>query len=421
MKEKLYKQLKTVWSSTHYDSPEQTDFARQKMVEESRNGLAAMSLLTIAILLGESLLYFKFSLDDLNLYTCAILIVLSTNIFFSSRTINDPHALHLLGATLLVVSGTAFVLQAHYQQAFNPMLFTSIVLLFVVIPMMSWGLREALWVTLAIYAMLTLSTLGARYNFPVQNLWTLQFLMLSASVVSLTLVARNVLLRKHDLVSQHSLTVANDQIATLSNRDPLTGAWNRRFFDGEFKKFLETWQTDLKEIYFMLLDVDDFKAINDKCGHEFGDQVLKNVREAFSNLEAANGRFIRMGGDEFALVFTNLDPQVVAQRGVEKLRELSHDSDFQEESNVGVSIGVVSVPPQIYASYRQLYHQADRALYQAKARKGPDVPVPNVVIKAFSDSDAPRNGAMRLQTITADADVDAANTLDTGATHAQSH
>ena len=170
----------------------------------------------------------------------------------------------------------------------------------------------------------------------------------------------------------------------------------------------------------MLLDVDDFKAINDQYGHEFGDQVLKNVREAFSNLETANGRFIRMGGVEFALVFTNLDPQVVARRGVEKLRELSHDSDFQEESDVGISIGVVSVPPQIYASYRQLYHQADQALYQAKAKKGPDAPVPNVVINRFNDSDAQHSSAMRLQKIAADADVDAANTLDTGATHAQS-
>ena len=108
MKFNLRNQLQSVWSSTRYESSELTRFAQQKMVNEARKGLAAMSILTIAILVIEALLYVKFSLDPMYIYTCAILIVLSFNILFSAHTISDPQALHLLGVTLLVVSGTAF-------------------------------------------------------------------------------------------------------------------------------------------------------------------------------------------------------------------------------------------------------------------------------------------------------------------------
>ena len=128
--------LQSVWSSTRYGTTELTEFAQQKSIEEARKGLTAMSMLTIVILFIEATIYVKFGLDPIYLYTCAVLVVLSLNILFSARTIADPQALHLLGVTLLVVSGTAFVLLSHYQHVFHPMLFASVALLFMVVPMM---------------------------------------------------------------------------------------------------------------------------------------------------------------------------------------------------------------------------------------------------------------------------------------------
>ncbi len=139
MKINLPRQLRSVWSSTRYDSPELTRFARQKAVAEARRGLVAMSVLTMGILLIEATLYVKFALDPMYLYTCAILVMLSLNMVFAARTVGDPQALHLLGVTLLAVSGSAFILLAHYQHVFHPMLFASVAMLFIVIPMMSWG------------------------------------------------------------------------------------------------------------------------------------------------------------------------------------------------------------------------------------------------------------------------------------------
>ena len=385
MRKNIPAQLRTVWSSTRYDSPELTDFARQKTVEEARLGLVAMSIVIMAILAVEALFYVKFALDPMYLYTSAILVLLSLNMVFSARAVADPRALHLLGVTLLVVSGSAFVLLAHYQGNFHPMLFASVAMLFIVVPMMSWGLGEALAVTLLIYTMFTFSTIEAKFDFTDQSLWTLQFIMLGAGAVSLLLVVRNVKLRKHDIAAQHDLVVAHDQIVELSNRDPLTGAWNRRYFDHEFEDYLEQCRKKQNQFQFMLLDADDFKTINDVCGHEAGDRVLKNIGKAFNGVLADNGMLVRMGGDEFAVLFADLDPRVIATRALNIFAKLNSSSKHQEVVQASLSIGVASVPPDIEVSYRQLYKQADLALYRAKSLKDANPTPPNIVISVLHD------------------------------------
>jgi diguanylate cyclase (GGDEF)-like protein len=385
MKTVLPRFLHSVWSSTRYDSPELTRFARKKSVEEARRGLVAMSIVIMGILAVEALFYVKFALDPMYLYTSAILVLLSLNMVFSARAVADPRALHLLGVTLLVVSGSAFVLLAHYQGNFHPMLFASVAMLFIVVPMMSWGLGEGLAVTLLIYLMFTFSTIEAQFDFADQSLWTLQFIMLGAGAVSLLLVARNVELRKHDIAAQHDLVVAHDRIVDLSNRDPLTGAWNRRYFDLKFDRYLERCRENQNQFHFMLLDVDDFKTINDVCGHESGDQVLEHIGQAFHGVIGEHGSLVRMGGDEFALIFADLEPRVIAIRALKKFCELNAASKCDEVVRASLSIGVASVPPDIEVSYRQLYKQADLALYRAKSLKDANPAPPNIVVSVLQD------------------------------------
>ena len=381
----LPEQIRAVWSSTRYDSTELTRFARPRSLEEARRGLVVMSIVIMAILVVEAAFYVKFALDPMYLYTSAVLVLLSLNMVFSARAVADPKALHLLGITLLVVSGSAFVLLAHYQGNFHPMLFASVAMLFIVVPMMSWGLGEALAVTLLIYLMFTFSTIDAKFDFTDQSLWTLQFIMLGAGAISLLLVVRNVRLRKHDLIAQHDLVVAHDRIVDLSNRDPLTGAWNRRYFDLRFEQFLEKCRKHRNQIQFMLLDVDDFKQINDVCGHESGDKVLKHIGVAFASAIGDNGDLVRMGGDEFAVIFADLDPRVVATRALKVFCELNSTSENIEMARASLSLGVASVPPDIEVGYRQLYKQADIALYRAKCRKDADPVPPNIVVSELQD------------------------------------
>ena len=355
-----------------------------------------MCWLSIAMLVIEAVLYFNFGLDVAYLYTSLFLIVLASAIWLSSRAIHDRKALYLLGITLLVVSGTVNVLLAHYQQVFHPMLFASVALLFVVIPMMPWGLREALVVTLLIYLVFTLSVIGASFYFAQHSLWTLQFIMIGTGVVSLSVVARNVQLRKHDMKSQHDLILARDRITDLSKRDPLTGAWNRRYFDDEFASYLAHYRKNEKQVYFMLMDIDDFKTINDQCGHESGDQVLKFIGHTFKSLIANHGNLVRMGGDEFALVFTDIDPAEIAKSGLENIRGLTAKSTCSELANVSLSFGAASVPHNIEVSYRQLYKQADLALYQAKLQKGSDKNPANIIVSTLHDPEDVHNSTQQL-------------------------
>ncbi len=385
MKSNMPARIRSIWSSTRYDSTELTRFARPKTVEEARRGLVAMSILMMAILVIEAAFYVKFALDPMYLYTCAILVLLSLNMVFSARAVDDPKALHLLGITLLVVSGSAFVLLAHYQHSFHPMLFASVAMLFILVPMMSWGLGEALAVTLLIYTMFTFSTIDAKFDFAEQSLWTLQFIMLGAGAVSLLLVARNVKLRKHDIEAQHDLVVAHDRILDLSNRDPLTGAWTRRYFDLEFDDYLARCRENRNQFQFMLLDIDDFKTINDVCGHEAGDRVLQHIGIAFCEVLGDNGHLVRMGGDEFAVLFADLDSRVIATRALARFNELNAASKHDLIKQANLSVGVASLPPDIEIGYRQLYKQADLALYAAKNHKGGPAGTLNIVISALRD------------------------------------
>jgi len=244
--------------------------------------------------------------------------------------------------------------------------------------------------------MFTLSTLDAKFDFAEQSLWTLQFIMLGASAVSLSLVVRNVKLRKHDISTQHDLVVAHEQITELSNRDPLTGAWNRRYFDLKFEQYLQQCRQNQNQFHFMLLDVDDFKLINDDCGHESGDVVLKHIGVAFDSVLAGNGSLVRMGGDEFAVIFADLDPRVIAIRGLKKFCDLNARCKYDLIQQASLSIGVASVPPDIEVSYRQLYKQADLALYRAKSLKDANTTPPNIVISELQDPNDVLNSTQSL-------------------------
>ena len=278
---------------------------------------------------------------------------------FAARTVSDPQALHLLGITLLVVSGSAFVLLAQYQQVFHPMLFASVAMLFIVIPMMSWGLGEALAVTLLVYTMFTLSTLDAKFDFADQSLWTLQFIMLGASAVSLSLVVRNVKLRKHDISTQHDLVVAHEQITELSNRDPLTGAWNRRYFDLKFEKYLQQCRENQNQFHFMLLDIDDFKRYNDRFGHLAGDALLREISQSIVDSVRRIDVVSRFGGEEFAI----LSPETTAEEAFtvgERVRQsvLNHSFTFNGQKEMGkisLSVGIATFPGEA-SNLQELKH-----------------------------------------------------------------
>ncbi len=230
--------LKKFWSITGFSDQDITVFAQQRLVGEIQQGLKVMSTLLILLVLGMMLFFKQMSLINTYSLNYFWVMALAAHINISARLSYEIKTLHALGMTLLVISATAYVFIAHQAGGFSPLLLVNIVLLFMIVPMIPWGLREAGTVILAIYLLLTLSTISVTGRFDAENLRILQFFLLAAGLTSLLLVIRSTLIRKNELSSHFELQQAHADLFTLSHLDPLTEAWNRRYTETALQRLI---------------------------------------------------------------------------------------------------------------------------------------------------------------------------------------
>lgn len=168
----------------------------------------------------------------------------------------------------------------------------------------------------------------------------------------------------HDV--SHATIMAN-RMAYQANHDPLTGLFNRSAFDAKLDVVLETIDTDESSHVVLFLDLDQFKVVNDSCGHAAGDELLKQVAFLFSKVLRPRDVLARTGGDEFSVLLKEC-PARVAMAVADKLRaQLSTFRFVWQEKNfqVGVSIGAVAVSAGC-GSRDEIMRKADTACYIAK-------------------------------------------------------
>jgi diguanylate cyclase (GGDEF)-like protein len=179
---------------------------------------------------------------------------------------------------------------------------------------------------------------------------------------------------QHDLArSSRALVTAIDRLRDLSIRDGLTGIYNRRHFD---EVLLSEWKRSIrtqKPLSLLLIDVDCFKELNDRYGHQEGDECLKRIAEQLlSILRRSSDTLARYGGEEFAAILpeTNRESaQLIAdamRRSVEGLKIANEGS--RAASVATVSIGVCSEIALLIRPAEELLHATDAALYRAKKR-----------------------------------------------------
>ena len=376
-----------LWSATDFNQSELTHYAEQYIEDEVRNGIMTLAVVALLLLGAAATLYALLGFSMAYVYTFSMLAILALHIAVSSRFIKTTPMLYMLGITLLVIAGSAFVLLAHKTGAFSAALLSSTVLLFMVVPLAPWGLREATLVVTLIYVVFTLSTIGVYERFGGQTLWLLQFLMLGSGITTLTVVARSVSIRKHDIKTRFELEAAHRDMELLSYKDPLTGAWNRRFLEKEFSKIIELYQKENLDFHFAIIDVDKFKALNDTHGHVFGDTALKYLAKTLLATINNDGYLFRLGGDEFALLFQYELTEEIIQNTVNELRLLPKPHDKQNTTiQMHISAGVISVIPTQAASLDALYQQADKALYVAKSNDKEKNKQSHVVSKSYSEA-----------------------------------
>ncbi|VAW73017.1 hypothetical protein MNBD_GAMMA13-1368 [hydrothermal vent metagenome] len=160
-----------------------------------------------------------------------------------------------------------------------------------------------------------------------------------------------------------------DQVRQEAVKDPLTGLANRRAFDDRMAESLDDTLQQLKNICLLMVDIDQFKGINDQHGHPIGDKILQFVASVLKKNVKGKDLVARFGGDEFAVIIENA-PRSGVKNVAETIRQQVHASNLKRTDTgeplgeVTVSIGYDCIQPD--DTVDSVIERADKALYKAK-------------------------------------------------------
>ncbi|HET8608317.1 MAG TPA: diguanylate cyclase [Burkholderiales bacterium] len=164
-----------------------------------------------------------------------------------------------------------------------------------------------------------------------------------------------------------ALRKSEERFRHLAHHDLLTGLPNRALFQDRLQQALAHAARNRWMVGVMLLDLDRFKQVNDTLGHAVGDQLLNRVAARLSGSVRSGDTVARVGGDEFAVILSNLaapqDAGIVAQKIIARFAEPFRVDD--SEVATGISIGIALYPGNS-TDWHALFRNADAAMYAAK-------------------------------------------------------
>jgi diguanylate cyclase (GGDEF)-like protein len=166
-----------------------------------------------------------------------------------------------------------------------------------------------------------------------------------------------------------ALSERDAQLRKLANHDSLTGLYNRRRFVEELKaEVMDLTRKDRSSALFFI-DLDQFKYINDACGHPAGDRLIRKVADELFRSISKGDVIARFGGDEFAILVRNVDvagATAAAERILSNMRRMAHVEDDQV-FHVHCSIGIAMMSSENLHQDDELINQADIACREAKS------------------------------------------------------
>lgn len=200
--------------------------------------------------------------------------------------------------------------------------------------------------------------------------WSLtSFMRFTASSMTVVFIAyffESSTLAAYDLVLSNRAKEIKylEKLETLSVTDQLTGLYNRRYFDDQFNREQEKVNRYGSQLCLIMVDLDHFKVINDRFGHQVGDSVLVEFSQLFKQGIRTTDILSRWGGEEFIALLpgTSLANAAII---AEKLRALTEEHLFSTAEKLTASFGVTEVKKQSEGEWKAIQN-ADMALYQAK-------------------------------------------------------
>ena len=173
--------------------------------------------------------------------------------------------------------------------------------------------------------------------------------------------------RLSSIKAHDELEISVNKLHLLSIMDSLTNIYNRRYFFEISQKLISLAIREEKKVSLLMLDIDYFKIINDKYGHQAGDYILINLVKEINKTTRKSDIFARIGGEEFTILLndTSFDESKII---AEKIRKIIKNKDFIFNSikiNITISIGISTLSKE-NNSIEDLYKQSDKKLYKAK-------------------------------------------------------
>lgn len=219
------------------------------------------------------------------------------------------------------------------------------------------------------------ATFARRARFPVLGrTWTIEFLSRPDVDVALAasrpwgVLAAGLAASLFIFALTVALVASWNRAHQLSMRDPLTGLYNRRYLEETMLRELPRARRLGHSVGVLVLDIDNFKRLNDTFGHDAGDFVLERTGEMLRAATRGSDIACRFGGEEFAIILPSA-PLLVARNRAEAIRasmeSMQLDFGGRQLGPLTVSIGVAAMPPHAQ-DWSFTLQQADRALYTAK-------------------------------------------------------
>ncbi len=168
----------------------------------------------------------------------------------------------------------------------------------------------------------------------------------------------------HDVTEQRRLS---REMSHRAKHDALTGLVNRQEFEARLARVLEQARQTHERHSLLFLDLDQFKLVNDACGHHVGDQLLRQVSQLLAGVVRSRDTLARLGGDEFAVILEKCSREQ-ALRVAQQICSRMDEFRFIHEAHrfrIGVSVGLVEINPH-WMDIAVLMKAADSACYAAK-------------------------------------------------------
>ncbi len=158
------------------------------------------------------------------------------------------------------------------------------------------------------------------------------------------------------LITLHDISKYEEEIL----RDQLTKVYNRKIIERVLPKFMEHVNC------VILLDIDDFKQVNDTFGHLKGDEVLQKVVEVLKRSLRKNDIIVRYGGEEFLVILQGMEDEGIVHKIAETLRERIEEMEIENVGNVTCSFGMCCRYTKDTEDFTKMLDDVDHALYKAK-------------------------------------------------------